>query len=60
MSEEETNPSDHDILIEVRTELEIMVKQFDNHITHHILSSIMGWGTAFAAITSLVILLIKQ
>lgn len=60
MSEEETNPSDHDILIEVRTELEIMVKQFDNHIKHHILYSIMGWGTAFAAITSLVILLIKQ
>lgn len=60
MNEEETNSSNHDILIEVRTKLEVLIKQFDNHIKHHILYSVMGWGAAIAAITSLVIIIIKQ
>ncbi len=60
MNKEEINPSNHDILIEVRTKLEIMIKQFDNHIKHHILYSVMGWGAAFAAITSLTVILLKN
>ena len=51
--------SDHDILIEVKTIVEGLKEQFDNHLTHHFRYNLMAWGVALGAIITLAIGLIK-
>jgi len=51
--------SDHDILIEVKTIVEGLKEQFDNHLTHHFRYNLMAWGVALGAIVTLAIALVK-
>lgn len=51
--------NDHDLLIEVRTILNELKEDFDNHLIHHFRYNILAWSIAGGAIVTLAIALIK-
>ncbi len=51
--------SDHDDLIEIKTKLNILMSQFDNHLKHHFRYNILAWTVALGAIVSLAVIVIK-
>jgi len=53
------NQEERDILIEVRTNQKILMKNFDNHLRHHLMYSVMAWSATLSALTALVVLLLK-
>lgn len=50
---------DRDRLIRVETNLETLIKNFDNHLRHHLLYSVMAWSATLSALTALLVLILK-
>lgn len=48
-----------ELLIEIRTQLKVLIKGFDNHLNHHFRYNLFAWGVALSAIVGLVITIIK-
>lgn len=47
--------SDHDLLIVMNTKLDILEKQFSNHLKHHFLFTLSAWGVTLAALIGLIL-----
>jgi len=45
--------NDHDLLIEIRTELKNVQKVLDNHLVHHFRYQVLAWGIALTAMVGL-------
>jgi len=46
-------------LVEIEVKLDTLLKDFENHLSHHFRYSIMAWSLAAGAIVSLLLTLIK-
>lgn len=57
MSEQEQ--SDHDVLLEVKSDVKWLKEGFNNHLKHHFRYNIMAWSAAISAIIALILLLCK-
>lgn len=47
--------SDHDEIIKIQTKLDVLIKQFDNHLNHHFRYNILAWTIALAAFIGMLI-----
>ena len=51
--------NDHDILIELKSDMCWVRKQLQNHLKHHFLVALASFGAALSAITGVIIMVIK-
>ena len=47
--------SDHDELIKIQTKLDILIKHFENHLSHHFKERMVVWAIVLAALVGLII-----
>lgn len=52
--------TDHDKLICIDAKLSQLVKNFENHLTHHFKYSFYAWTVAIGLIITLIVLLISK
>lgn len=51
--------NDHDILISVEVKQDVLIKNFENHLSHHFRYTILAWTLTLGALITLAIALIK-
>lgn len=50
---------DHDILIRISVKQDILMTQFNNHIKHHRVYTLLAFSTSLSLIAALILVIVK-
>jgi len=51
--------SDHDLLIKVNVKQDMLMNQFNNHLKHHRVYTLLAFSTSLGLIVSLILVIVK-